>query len=863
MLVETRPVGTYHLGGFNVSQFSNIKSVDDCKAACVADSACRQLTFVNRPTDPCVLYHSVDAVVSQMANVRAFVKCPAGSTDPKCATPVPPGPRPLPASFELALVGLMASTEYMTIFRYNFSVAERRIMSGAALSRLHVTLVEEPGSLLLEYTPMKTDDVETPRTLPAVRATGAASSCSFTQHSYNGKSLGGRPVAPADNQTQCCEICQTLPACEAAGLDPKAGRCYPVANVSGWVIDHRYTGCVPRSRTPASQTFTFAAADTLALSFDADTLALRNVTVTVDGVRQGLLHSDDPWQSGTGFPLWRLNVSDCASPVEYPLTAISGRAATTTSHAVVAGVLVLQWVGVPLPEPLNGTVDVEVTATPRPNGKGLALRGAVSQSRGAHGLSSVCSHAFALPSLDSMVFRSHKHEQLFVPSLFGHVGQCHGNHMQCTMAKLGGRSGSMSPGGNPEWMHHTGGGISPEHMFMPNGASRSMQYYALLSNFTGASVGLYIGAHDPQSRLQLMLLEGLYADEQGCTNASTLAEGSPTACGRAALQWHHFPERMKVDLSAGGSYSMPYDVVIEGFRGDWFSASQIYRAWVVESAVWTRQGTLKQRVAKGQYPQWLLDTHLWVAEQKSGKGTVADPRKGGPAFIGANPDDPLRWDQATNTSIPPATVTTLKAIRSILGSDICAEWSGYDTGAFDTKDGPDGWIPRPGFAAAVKEAQAAGVRIIPYTNGRIDDPSVPSFKSDGAIRYMCNGTAGPYREEFNAYPRNVSFFVPDPGALYWQQQMGRVAYSLAVNYGTDGLYVDQYASMWAQPCNGQGGSHWGDGVRAVFETQRAMMGKDKIVISESNGEAYIGSLHANLALYGWFTCGFVPAFQSI
>jgi hypothetical protein len=34
------------------------------------------------------------------------------------------------------------------------------------------------------------------------------------------------------------------------------------------------------------------------------------------------------------------------------------------------------------------------------------------------------------------------------------------------------------------------------------------------------------------------------------------------------------------------------------------------------------------------------------------------------------------------------------------------------------------------------------------------------------------------------------------------------------------------------------------------------------VISESNGEAYIGSLHANLALYGWFNCGFVPAFQS-
>ena len=578
-------------------------------------------------------------------------------------------------------------------------------------------------------------------------------------------------------------------------------------------------------------------------------------------MRQGLLHADDPWQSGVGFPLWRLNVSDCASPLEYPLSATTRRAGAT-SHAVVAGVLVLRWEGVPLPAVLGGTIDVEVTATPRPNGKGLALRGSISQSQGGPGTPpAVCSHAFALPSFDSMFFRDREHEQLFVPNVFGHVGQCHGNHMQCTMAKMGGTTGALSPGGNPQWMHHTGGGISPEHMYMPNGGSRSMQYYALMSNFTGTPLGLYVGGHDPRSRLQLLLLEGLYANEPGCNNASTLAEGSPGACGRAALQWHHLPPRMKVDLSVE-SYNMPYDIVLEGFGGDWFDAAQIYRAWVVDNAVWTRHGTLQQRVEKGEYPQWLLESHLWVSEQKMGQGTVGDPRKGGPAFSGGNPDDPLRWDQTTNTSIPQAVPESLKAIRAILGSDITAEWSGYDTGAFDTKDGPQGWLPRPGFAAAVKEVQAAGVHIIPYTNGRVDDPNVPSFTSDGAARFMCNGTTGPYREEFNAYPRNISFYVPDPGTQYWQRQMGNVAQSLAVEYGTDGLYVDQYASMQAQPCSGQADSHWADGVRAVFETQRAMMGQDKIVISESNGEAYIGSLHANLALYGWFNCGFVPAFQS-
>ena len=380
-----------------------------------------------------------------------------------------------------------------------------------------------------------------------LRGPASGSGCAFRPHSYSGTSLGGRPVVPPDNQSQCCEICQSLPGCEAGGLDPKAGLCYPMANITAWNIDDRYVGCVPSSHGAAADNFSFAS-DTLELLFDADTLALKNLTVTQAGVRQGLMQTDDPWQSGVGFPLWRLNVSDCSSPLEYSLSATTQLAANT-SHAVAAGVLVLRWKGVPLPAPLDGAIDVEVTATPRPNGKGLALRGSVAQSQGQGTPPSVCSHAFALPSFDSMFFRDRKLEQLFVPDVFGHVGQCHGNHMQCTLSHMGGTTGALSPGGNPAWMHHTGGGISPEHMYMPNGASRNMQYYALLSNFTGTPLGLYVGGHDPRSRLQLLLLEGLYANEPGCNNASTLAEGSPGACGRAALQWHHFPARMRVRLA--------------------------------------------------------------------------------------------------------------------------------------------------------------------------------------------------------------------------------------------------------------------------------------------------------------------------
>jgi hypothetical protein len=72
-----------------------------------------------------------------------------------------------------------------------------------------------------------------------VAPTSATAGCAFGPHSYTGTSLGGRPVVPPDNQTQCCEICKALPGCEAGGLDPKGGLCYPMVNVTGWGVDRR------------------------------------------------------------------------------------------------------------------------------------------------------------------------------------------------------------------------------------------------------------------------------------------------------------------------------------------------------------------------------------------------------------------------------------------------------------------------------------------------------------------------------------------------------------------------------------------------------------------------------------------------
>ena len=43
----------------------------------------------------------------------------------------------------------------------------------------------------------------------------------------------------------------------------------------------------------------------------------------------------------------------------------------------------------------------------------------------------------------------------------------------------------------------------------------------------------------------------------------------------------------------------------------------------------------------------------------------------------------------------------------------------------------------------------------------------------------------------------------------------------------------------------------------MFSDVASTLGPEAAVFSESNGEAYIGDLHGNMALYGWEKCGFV------
>jgi hypothetical protein len=89
------PAGRYFSGRFNQSEHAGVKTLAGCKAACLAEQACLQLTWVARPQFPCVLYTEIEKTVVPVGGVQSWVKCVAGSEDAaKCAATNPDGPVP-------------------------------------------------------------------------------------------------------------------------------------------------------------------------------------------------------------------------------------------------------------------------------------------------------------------------------------------------------------------------------------------------------------------------------------------------------------------------------------------------------------------------------------------------------------------------------------------------------------------------------------------------------------------------------------------------------------------------------------------------------------------------------------------------
>lgn len=514
---------------------------------------------------------------------------------------------------------------------------------------------------------------------------------------------------------------------------------------------------------------------------------------------------------GASTPLWQLTVSTCnesfpSGAVMQSCTVVCQRKYALNQTSTSA---TLRWEECATPFPPS-TLSIEVTV--KVTG-GVSTFGATVDKQHAGGL---CLQSFTLPDLRTLRMRPGK-EELYLPHYFGTQGSCGGGYER-----------SMGP-----WMPDvcqathsdcSDGASKEQSGWLPNGSDRTMSFTAWLSGpaNTPGGVGLYVGAHDPYSRLKML-------------TASCLQSSPAGDFTHAGLRSIHVPESFNSASTA--SFVLPYEVVVAAINGDWWDASQVYRAWALDNAHWTRKGKLSSRP---DIPQWLLATPIWVR------------------LSGA--DDPL-----SN-----ATQDKVKAVRDALGgtgiSGMGVHWYSWNTEKFDSKYPV--YTAKPGFKEAVAQMQQphAGItaHVIPYTNGRIWDPA-NGMNLTGATCKGRNQVA--YNE---VYHSGVSFSVMDPSQTLMQDTWSDVVGRIATTYNTSGVYTDQVSCSHAEACydtvNGTNSSAWRAGSEALLSKMATKVGIGRAIISEAHDQTMMSDLHAYLSIYGWIgalACKTVLSWQAV
>ncbi len=316
----------------------------------------------------------------------------------------------------------------------------------------------------------------------------------------------------------------------------------------------------------------------------------------------------------------------------------------------------------------------------------------------------------------------------------------------------------------------------------PSG-SACMQWLAV----TDDTSGLYLGCHDPTASTKQI--------------TSTQLGGGPGV-----------PLSIEVNAPdatvSGNDFPVPGQFVIAAVDGGYFAACNLYRQWLDQNAPWWPE---PGRFSRSDYPQWLTQIQTWV-----------------------------EWGAGSAEK----TVAPTKAFAEAMGTPTALHWYNWHAIPFDD-DYPHYFPTKPGFREGVKDLQQAGVRVMPYINGRLWDTDTQSFM-DEAHRYATKREDGtPYTEEYGSKQKLAPMCLSQ---TYWQDKVQEIVMKLVGEEGVDAVYIDQVAAASPVLCYDQshghplGGGHWWvDGywkMLGALQQKIATVSPDKMLTTESNAEAY-------------------------
>ena len=317
--------------------------------------------------------------------------------------------------------------------------------------------------------------------------------------------------------------------------------------------------------------------------------------------------------------------------------------------------------------------------------------------------------------------------------------------------------------------------------------------------FNLGEAGLYFAAHDPEQRIKkLMVGKGREV------RFETPVEDAGIV-GKAAEGPRHA-------------------VTIAAYRGDWWRAAKLYRAWALKQR-WAAKGPIAKR---SDYPKALADMDLLF------RFTEGEPMA-----------------MSNNLAVARRIWPDLK-----LG----AHWYRWTPQIFCVNY-PEFFPARPYVGRVTAFARRQGITLFPYVDVRSWDMDMVSwiYARQDAVRDMEGRTS----EEVYAPRHRLAVMCPGSGA--WREAVAKLAHdavsapSEAINgawFG--GIYYDQTACSRPVPCFAPGHSHpkggggwWADGHRRAHAAVHAWCARRGApIFSEGTGDMCLDQIDGYLKASG-------------
>lgn len=257
--------------------------------------------------------------------------------------------------------------------------------------------------------------------------------------------------------------------------------------------------------------------------------------------------------------------------------------------------------------------------------------------------------------------------------------------------------------------------------------------------------------------------------------------------------------------TADNRFTLPWAVVLGFTDKNWQEAvTDWYEPFTFETE-WGRK-TIRDRKIAG----WIKDADLWLR--------------------------PMGTDDNT--------LNTLRSALDYYGKGVGLHWYYWHNYRFDTNY-PEYFPEKPGFKDVVKEMKKKGAHTTPYINGRLWDPSTPSYTSLDGKSASCRKPDGTlYTELYSSKAVNT---VTCPSSEIWQNVLRDLNSRILNELKTDGVYMDQIGAASSEPCYAEnhphskgGGDWWHKAYRSLLTSMRKDLYRPgQAMTTEEDAECYI------------------------